>query len=218
MGDWLRYALFDKYFKTMGCTAPEVRARQGLRFARTTCCPGTTRGAGRCRRRARGRSGFGASSAQWRLPEPAGGVRAVARCPTSSLASPNAARDWKESLDRQLAFYHWLQSAEGGIAGGATNSWNGRYEQPPAGTPTFYGMAYYELLVYHDPPEQRVVRVQGPGRWIASRSTTYVTGDARAKVVLDKLGRVGRAARSSPPTAPTTSRRRWTGRGSPTRA
>src|SRR5262249_43212511 len=23
MGDWLRYSLFDKYFKTMGCTSPK---------------------------------------------------------------------------------------------------------------------------------------------------------------------------------------------------
>ena len=22
MGDWLRYSLFDKYFKTLGCTTP----------------------------------------------------------------------------------------------------------------------------------------------------------------------------------------------------
>ena len=34
----------------------------------------------------------------------------------------------------------------------ATNSWDGQYGTPPAGTPTFYGMAYDWQPVYHDPP------------------------------------------------------------------
>ncbi|MDN3296550.1 glycoside hydrolase family 48 protein, partial [Streptomyces ficellus] len=42
------------------------------------------------------------------------------------------------------------QSAEGAIAGGATNSWQGRYATPPAGTPTFHGLYYDEKPVYHD--------------------------------------------------------------------
>ena len=99
--------------------------------------------------------------------------------------SPNAARDWQQSLDRQLEFYRWLQSAEGGIAGGATNSWNGRYEPPPAGTPTFYGMAYDEAPVYHDPPSNEWFGFQA---WSMERVAEYyyVTGDARAKAVLEK--------------------------------
>ncbi|MEU7494804.1 glycoside hydrolase family 48 protein, partial [Streptomyces fradiae] len=31
---------------------------------------------------------------------------------------------------RQVEFYRWLQSDEGAIAGGATNSWQGRYATP----------------------------------------------------------------------------------------
>ena len=68
------------------------------------------------------------------------------RSPRSAALRPASGRqaqtDWTTSLDRQLEFYRWLQSAEGGIAGGATNSWSGRYLAPPAGTTTFYGMCY----------------------------------------------------------------------------
>ncbi len=44
-----------------------------------------------------------------------------------------------------------MQSADGAIAGGATNSWKGRYEKYPSGHSTFYGMAYVENPVYADP-------------------------------------------------------------------
>ena len=65
--------------------------------------------------------------------------------------SRNGKRDWETSLERQLEFYTWLQSADGAIAGGATNSWKGRYEKYPSGHSTFYGMAYVENPVYADP-------------------------------------------------------------------
>ncbi len=53
MGDYLRYSLFDKYFKTIGCTSPSCpRARAAA--ASTTCCPGTTPGVARSTRRPAG--------------------------------------------------------------------------------------------------------------------------------------------------------------------
>ena len=59
MGDYLRYAMFDKYFKQIGNCVGAVDLpgghRQGL--ARTTCCPGTTPGAARPTRRPAGRGG-----------------------------------------------------------------------------------------------------------------------------------------------------------------
>ena len=51
------------------------------------------------------------------------------------MKGSTAIADWTNSLNRQMEFYQWLQSAEGAIAGGATNSWDGAYAQPPAGTP-----------------------------------------------------------------------------------
>jgi hypothetical protein len=99
--------------------------------------------------------------------------------------SPTAKADWQASLNRQLEFYQWLQSSEGAIAGGATNSWNGDYSAPPAGTPTFYGLSYVEAPVYADPPSNQWFGMQ---TWSLERLAEYyyTTGDAKAKSVLDK--------------------------------
>jgi len=183
MGDWLRYALFDKYFKTMGCTDPKCPGGKDYDSAHYLLSWYYAWG-GSISKSGAWSFRIGASSAHGGYQNPLAAY-ALSALPDFKPASPNAARDWKESLDRQLAFYHWLQSAEGGIAGGATNSWNGRYEQPPAGTPTFYGMAYDEAPVYHDPPSNEWFGFQA---WSMDRVAQYyyVTGDARAKVVLDK--------------------------------
>lgn len=99
--------------------------------------------------------------------------------------SPSAAGDWGKSLGRQIEFYRWLQSADGAIAGGATNSWAGGYGTPPAGTATFYGMFYDEKPVYHDPASNTWFGFQA---WSMQRVAEYyyASGDARAKTVLDK--------------------------------
>jgi hypothetical protein len=99
--------------------------------------------------------------------------------------SPTAKTDWQNSLNRQLEFYQWLQSSEGAIAGGATNSWNGNYSAPPAGTPTFYNLSYVEAPVYEDPPSNRWFGMQ---TWSLERLAEYyyTTGDTKAKTVLDK--------------------------------
>ncbi|MGN0631710.1 MAG: glycoside hydrolase family 48 protein, partial [Ruminococcus sp.] len=54
----------------------------------------------------------------------------------------------------------WLISNDGPIAGGCTNSWNGRYEQYPSGQATFNDMAYLEHPVYADP---------GSNHWIGNQ-------------------------------------------------
>ena len=175
MGDYLRYALFDKYFKTMGCQSPSCAGRPTSVAARTTCCPGTTRGAARPPRPAAGR---GASA---RAPRTAGtrtrcAAYVLAKVPELQTGVTSAARDWDKSLTRQLEFYRWLQTAEGGIAGGATNGWAGRYDEYPAGTHTFYGMAYDEAPVYLDPPSNKWFGFQV---WSMDRVAEYyyVTGD-----------------------------------------
>ena len=70
---------------------------------------------------------------------------------SSGMKADGAKTDYTKSLERQLEFYLWLQSKDGPIAGGATNSYKGRYETYPAGVPTFYGMMYVEHPVYADP-------------------------------------------------------------------
>ncbi len=184
MGDYLRYAMFDKYFKQIGnCTSP------------TSCAPGT-----------------GKNSMHyllgwyyaWGGAEPGGGwawrigdgachhgyqnpVAAWALSTQSALTPKSATgkSDWAMSLGRQIEFLQWLQSADGGIAGGATNSWNGQYGTPPAGTPTFYGMFYDWEPVYHDPPSNNWfgMQVWGMERWA---EYYYLSKDAKIKPILDK--------------------------------
>lgn len=103
----------------------------------------------------------------------------------SGMKSTNAVRDWTKSLQRQLEMYQWLQSAEGPIAGGCTNSYNGRYEKYPAGTSTFYDMAYDPHPVYKDPPSNNWM---GNQTWSLQRMAEfyYETGNEVAKSILDK--------------------------------
>ncbi len=78
----------------------------------------------------------------------------------SGMKAQNAVDDYTTSLERQLEFYQWLQSADGPFAGGATNSYKGRYETYPSGASTFYGMVYTEHPVYADP---------GSNHWIGNQ-------------------------------------------------
>ncbi|BFU44420.1 glycoside hydrolase family 48 protein [Krasilnikovia sp. MM14-A1004] len=183
MGDYLRYSFFDKYFKNPGC-------------ASTSCTPGSGKSsssyllswyyawggaydtsAGWAWRIGSSHDHFGYQNpmAAWAL----GSVAALA--PKSATGKA----DWQTSLGRQLEFYRWLQSAEGAIAGGATNSWNGDYSARPAGTPTFYGLAYVEAPVYQDPPSNQWFGFQA---WSLERLAEYyyATGDTTAKSILDK--------------------------------
>ena len=108
-----------------------------------------------------------------RLPEPARGLGAVQRrraaCRRCRRRRPPTG---PPASTRQLEFYTWLQSAEGAIAGGATNSWDGNYATPPAGTPTFYGMFYDWQPVYHDPPSNQWFGFQAWSHGAGRRATT----------------------------------------------
>jgi hypothetical protein len=185
LGDYLRYALFDKYFKQVGnCTNA------------TTCPAATGRGSehgllswyfawGGANDANAGwawRIGDGANMQGYQNPLAA---FVLSNIPALTPRSPTAKSDWANSLTKQLQFYTWLQSAEGGIAGGATNSWDGQYTTPPAGLPTFFGMAYDFQPVFHDPPSNRWFGFQA---WSMERVAEYyeVTGNAQAKAILDK--------------------------------
>ncbi|AZM74485.1 cellulose 1,4-beta-cellobiosidase [Streptomyces sp. KPB2] len=185
MGDYLRYAMYDKYFKKIGnCVGP-------------TSCPA---GSGKDSSHyllswyyAWGGAVDTSAGWAWRIgsSHTHGGYQnplAAYALSTDADLKPKSATgvaDWAKSLDRQLEFYRWLQSDEGAIAGGATNSWKGRYATPPAGTPTFYGMYYDEAPVYHDPPSNQWFGFQA---WSMERVAEYYqqSGDADAKAVLDK--------------------------------
>jgi hypothetical protein len=185
MGDYLRYAMYDKYFKKIGnCVGPSA------------CAAGTGKDASHYLLSwyyAWGGATDTSAGWAWRIGSShvhGGYQNPLAAYALSSYAdlkpkSATGATDWAKSLDRQLEFYRWLQSSEGGIAGGATNSWAGRYATPPAGTATFYGMYYDPAPVYHDPPSNQWFGFQA---WSMERVAEYYqqTGSAAAKTVLDK--------------------------------
>ncbi|CAL9637355.1 hypothetical protein SUDANB176_06253 [Streptomyces sp. enrichment culture] len=184
MGDYLRYAMFDKYFKKIGnCTS-------------TSCPAGTGKDASHYLLSwyyAWGGATDSSAGWAWRIGSShahGGYQNPLAAYALSNYAplkpkSATGADDWAKSMQRQLEFYRWLQSDEGAIAGGATNSWAGRYATPPAGTPTFYGMHYDEKPVYHDPPSNQWFGFQA---WSMERVAELYqqTGNALAKSVLDK--------------------------------
>ncbi|MER5595592.1 glycoside hydrolase family 48 protein [Streptomyces sp. NPDC002265] len=185
MGDYLRYAMYDKYFKKIGnCVGP------------STCAAGTGKDASSYLLSwyyAWGGATDTSAGWAWRIGSSHvhGGYQnplaAYALSANADLKPKSATgqADWAKSLDRQLEFYRWLQSSEGAIAGGATNSWAGRYATPPAGTSTFYGMYYDQQPVYHDPPSNQWFGFQA---WSMERVAEYYqqTGSASAKAVLDK--------------------------------
>ncbi|TDP97774.1 glycoside hydrolase family 48 protein [Labedaea rhizosphaerae] len=184
MGDFLRYAMFDKYFKRVGncvdanvCPAGNGREAQHYLLGWYYAWGGAEPGGGWA-----WRIGDGASHTGYQNP-----VAAFALSSVSPLVpkGSTAQSDWSKSLGRQIEFLRWLQSAEGGIAGGCTNSWDGQYGTPPAGTPTFYGMAYDWEPVYHDPPSNNWFGMQAWGmeRWA---EYYYITGDSKVRPVLDK--------------------------------
>ncbi len=182
MGDYLRLAMFDKYFKPMGTQNLNGPGGTGYDSAHYLMSwyyawggPLTPQGwAWR----------IGCSHNHFGYQNP---VAAYALSTVNELKplSPNASRDWGTSLTRQVELYQWLQSAEGAIAGGATNSWNGKYDPYPAGTPTFYGMAYVENPVYEDPGSNTWFGFQA---WSMERIAEYyyLTNNALAKGILDK--------------------------------
>jgi hypothetical protein len=183
MGDYLRYALFDKYFKTIGCTSPSCPAGSGKSSEHYLLSwyyawgGANDSSAGWAWRIGSSHAHFGYQNplAAWVLSTDA----------ALTPKSPTAKTDWGTSLTRQLEFYKWLQSPEGGIAGGATNSWDGAYATPPAGTPTFYGMAYTEAPVYNDPPSNQWFGMQAWGMQRVAE-LYYASGNAQAKAILDK--------------------------------
>ncbi|QRN93446.1 cellulose binding domain-containing protein [Archangium violaceum] len=184
MGDYLRYAMFDKYFKRIGqcigeTACPAGSGKNSMHYLMSwyySWGGALDSSAGWAWR-------IGSSHNHFGYQNP---MAAYVLSNTSFLRPQSAtgAADWATSLQRQIEFYTWLQSAEGGIAGGATNSWNGRYGQPTS-TSTFYGMYYDWQPVYHDPPSNQWFGFQA---WSVQRVAEYyyVTGDAKAKKVLDK--------------------------------
>lgn len=187
MGDYLRYSLYDKYFKKIGncVSAQSCPGGSGKESAHYLFSWYFSWGGSYNAQYGWGyRIGDGTAHFGYQNPLAAW---VLANDGQISPKGSSAKEDWKNSLDRQLEFYKWLQSPEGAFAGGATNSWLGRYAAPPSNLTgnTFHGMFYEWEPVYHDPPSNRWFGMQA---WSTDRLAQYyyVTGDSRAKALLDK--------------------------------
>ncbi len=178
MGDYARYNLCDKFFRKIGSPSQAATGKDSMHYLINwyTGWGGALDGTWSWKQ--------GCSFTHFGYQSP---IAAYALSQDSGLKvkSSTGATDWDKSLKRQLEFYQWLQSSEGAIAGGATNSINGRYEAIPSGTSTFYGMAYDEDPVYHDPSSNKWFGMQ---TWSMQRLAEYLykTNDATAKKILDK--------------------------------
>ena len=182
MGDFVRLAMFDKYFKPIGAQNVNAAGATGYNSAHYLLSWYFAWGGPLTSQNWAWRIGCSHNHFGYQNP-----VAAYALSETEELKpkTANGARDWGKSLERQLEFYTWLQSAEGGIAGGATNSLNGNYSAYPSGTATFYDMAYQEHPVYHDPGSNQWFGMQA---WSMERIAElyYIDNNEMAKKLLDK--------------------------------
>lgn len=178
MGDYLRYAMFDKYFRKIGDSSQAGTGYDAAHYLMSWYYAwggGITSDWAWIIGSSHNHFGYQNPMSAWILAED----------DEFTPASQNGQSDWETSLDRQLEFYQWLQTAEGAIAGGASNSNNGRYEAWPTGTSTFYGMGYEENPVYADPGSNTWFGFQA---WSMQRVAElyYQTQDVRAKNLMDK--------------------------------
>ncbi len=180
MGDYLRYTMFDKYFRPIGVQAAST-AGTGYdschyMLSWYTSWGGSTDGSWSWR--------IGCSHIHQGYQNPVAAYVLSTDAAFTPLSSYGK-RDWTTSLQRQIELYQYLQSNEGAIAGGVTNSYNGRYMAYPSGSSTFYKMVYDWQPVYHDPPSNRWFGMQA---WGMERMMEYyyLTGDSKVKNLVDK--------------------------------
>ncbi|MCL6589440.1 MAG: cellulose binding domain-containing protein [Firmicutes bacterium] len=180
MGDFLRGTFFDKYFRPLGVQTAMTKGTgyDSCMYLLTWYMSwgGDINGQWAFK--------IGSSFAHQGYQNPLC-AWVMANDPDFAPRAANGKTDWATSLTRQIEFYQWLQSSEGAIAGGCSNSWGGRYLAYPSGASQFYKMCYDEDPVYHDPPSNNWfgMQVWGMDRMI---EYYYVTGDAKAKAICDK--------------------------------
>ncbi len=190
LGDYLRYSMFDKYFKQITATCSQLGS---------VGCPAGTSKANEDTYLLSWYYAWGGASTgawSWRISGEAihqgyqDPVTAYALSTDTSLIplSPTAKADWAASLTTQLNFFQWLQSSQGAIAGGVTNNWGGNYgdvSKPPSGDTTFDGLYYTPAPEYMNPPSNQWFGYQ---TWPMERLAEYYydTGNTQAQAILAK--------------------------------
>ena len=183
MGDYLRLSFFDKYYKKIGNQDKFSAGGTGYESAHYLMSWYYAWGGpmdasqGWAWRIGDSHNHFGYQNPM--------AAYALSSSTTMVPKSANAQKDWAASLKRQVEMYRWLQSSEGAIAGGCTNSWNGVYDKYPAGKSTFYGMAFDPNPVYTDPNSNGWFGFQA---WSVERLAEYyyASNDQMAKDILVK--------------------------------
>jgi hypothetical protein len=190
LGDYLRYSMYDKYFKQISAACSQDGS---------VACPAGTSKSNEDTYLMSWYYAWGGSTTgawSWRISGTTihegyqNPLAAYALSTTSSLIplSPTAKSDWATSLTTQLNMMQWLQSSQGGIAGGITNNWGGNYgdvSKPPSGDVTFDGMYYTPDPEYDNPPSNQWFGYQ---TWPMERVAEYYyeTGNAQAGAILSK--------------------------------
>jgi hypothetical protein len=190
LGDYLRYSMFDKYFKQISSSCSIEGALD---------CPAGTSKSNEDTYLLSWYYAWGGSTTgawSWRISGTSihegyqNPMAAFALSTDSTLIplSPTAQSDWSTSLTTQLNLMQWLQSDQGGIAGGVTNNWGGNYGANPAvpsGDATFDGMYYTSDPEYENPPSNQWFGYQ---TWPMERVAEYyyVSGNAQAGAILSK--------------------------------
>ncbi len=184
LGDFLRYATYDKYFKEIGCQSPQ-------------CAPGSDQSSrhdllgwyyawGGATPSSYGQWSWriGGSHVHFGYQNPVTAL-ALSNFPPLASKTPSGVSAWKSSLQKQKEFYQWLQSSDGAIAGGATNSLGGSYEAAEPGRAQFYGLSYEEHPVYADPGSNSWFGWQA---WSVQRLAEYqlFTNDPAVETTLDR--------------------------------
>ncbi|HEY4850915.1 MAG TPA: glycoside hydrolase family 48 protein [Streptosporangiaceae bacterium] len=190
LGDYLRYSMFDKYFKQISANCSQVGS--------LACPAGTSKANEDTFLLSWYYAWGGANSGAWSWRISGDSIHQAYQNPLAAWAmstdpnltplSPTAKADWGTSLSTQLNLYQWLQSAQGAIAGGVANNWNGNYgdvSKPPAGDTTFDGMYYTPAPQYNNPPSNQWFGFQ---TWPMERVAEYyfTTGNTQAQSILAK--------------------------------
>jgi hypothetical protein len=178
LGDYLRLSFFDKYFRKIGTPSAAGTGYDSAHYLMSWCISwgGAINGSSSWR--------TGSSHCHWAYQNPFVAY-VMANEPAFAPKTSSGRDNWNDSLERQIELYSWLQSAQGAIAGGVTNSWNDRYDPFPPGSARFHGMAYDWQPVNHDPPSNQWFGFQA---WSMERMIEYyyVTGHITAKEISDK--------------------------------
>ena len=151
MGDMCRNDMFDKYYKTIGCQSKTDSASGGGLDGQHFLMSWYTAWGGDLKGQWAWQIGCSHSHQFYQNPLAAYGLLYDSGLSAAMKTGDKAIQDYTTSLQRQVEFYLWLQSAEGPFAGGCTNCWDGNYSAYPSGRSTFHKMAYVEHPVYADP-------------------------------------------------------------------